>query len=1171
MRAVVVQGRRQGSGVILNRRLVLTCAHVIEEPPDTGQERVGTGRDGDRTSPQERYAVIPYEAALAAQHDGGPAPRADLVVTHPVDAPAPRRPDVTVVHPDTGPVTCSLAWIDHEQDAAVLYAAADLPFTTHVRTGRLDTHQPLPDCQIIGYPEVQRRARRVACDQFTGTVLPVAGRPGTGLTFAFDQLPAEPPADIREVRPRLQGPFGTSSTGPGKTLLAGLSGAPVFAGEVLLGIVTHIPRARFQLRAEGTAVVDLRDLPYDLPGSEPITEHITADTSYEAEYAAAVESAYRRTKVFGLDDLNRRESEWDLDIAYLSLEAEASQTRRMTGAAYTAAGAQHGLVEDFASGARSTSPKPAGQAPQRIDALLSTRPRVLLRGDAGAGKTTLVWWLAAHVAMGTLGPRLAELNGLVPFVVPLRTVRAQDGAFPTPAGLPRTARLMIDSAPGGWATRVLRAGRALLLVDGLDEVPGADREEAQQWLAALLRRFPETRCVATVRPLAVEPDWLATEGFEELRLLPMRDDDIQTFVASWHRAARQDGDDIDHIHELERDLLRQFQLNHTLRDLARTPLLCAVICALHRKRQGFLPETRFRLYQSALEMLLGNRDVRRRVGTPDGIDMSVEEHHQILQRFAVWLVRCGQLELTREQAAPQLESALSGMARVREQGSAEDILTHLRNRSGLLQERADDSFQFIHRTFQDFLAAKEFVEGGYLGELVRNAAEAQWRDVVLLAAGHCGRREIHELLVGLLDRADGAGTSAEFRTGLYVLAARCSEHASWLEQEVAERLRQRVRTLVPPSDSKGVLRLINLGPYVLPLLPPPQKLDDAQTNRITNVLCGIGGADAIPYARRLAKDAPDYVRESLALSWKNFPTEEYAREILCMVDLSRETLLVTSAQQCAQLYRLPRPHSIDFEGDLSSTVLGRAVTSCRRVSVQKNGALTNLAFLHDWQRRNSTRPKGPLDWLRIDDCPELRDVSAVASTALDSLLLDARCLPNAALAPLGDIPGLRRLRLYDLAVERVRDLAAHSGVQQLRLHTRRELDLVGLDRWESLTDLAVLSPLTPAAQLLAHLRGAPRISSATTIMPTLSALLNQPAVPHLTSLVLQGVKDWTHLPMLPEVFPALTSLALDLRPELPRRLDLRPLNALPDLQVKARIPVHPAIDVVGGERYGIVN
>lgn len=135
--------------------------------------------------------------------------------------------------------------------------------------------------------------------------------------------------------------------------------------------------------------------------------------------------------------------------------------------------------------------------------------------------------------------------------------------------------------------------------------------------------------MATVRPLAVEPNWLKAHGFEELRLPPMRNKDIRSFMGAWHRAARLDGDDREHLTELEQDLAHHFTQNTALRDLARTP-----------------PALR--------------GDKRRKIDAPEGITMDVEEQIQLLQRIAVWLVREGQSEFSREQALRQLARALPG-------------------------------------------------------------------------------------------------------------------------------------------------------------------------------------------------------------------------------------------------------------------------------------------------------------------------------------------------------------------------------------------------------------------------------------------------------------------------------------------------------------------------------
>ncbi|MEK8172006.1 NACHT domain-containing protein [Streptomyces sp. M19] len=54
--------------------------------------------------------------------------------------------------------------------------------------------------------------------------------------------------------------------------------------------------------------------------------------------------------------------------------------------------------------------------------------------------------------------------------------------------------------PAGWADRVLAAGRGLLLVDGLDEIPERDRDRVRDWLTDLLIAYPGNLWLVTSRP-----------------------------------------------------------------------------------------------------------------------------------------------------------------------------------------------------------------------------------------------------------------------------------------------------------------------------------------------------------------------------------------------------------------------------------------------------------------------------------------------------------------------------------------------------------------------------------------------------------------------------------------------------------------------------------------------
>ncbi|WP_309235397.1 NACHT domain-containing protein [Streptomyces sp. TRM64462] len=893
-------------------------------------------------------------------------------------------------------------WSDPGLDAALLHVSRGPEdwFGSLLRT--VATDRPVPHCEILGFPQIQRydHGGKLDLDQYTGTVLPMAGLIQRTMVFEFDRPPAVERPD-------------------GRSPLAGLSGAPVFAGDGLIGIVKEVPAGRGHRRVHCVPLGVLAKNPkfrqtYMVVTRLPLPDRLTGTTGahpedrvYAEEYAEALGAAYRRTRIFGLDDLGRRDAEWDLDTAYLSLEAASGDP-----------------------------------APQRVDDLLGSRPRVLLRGDAGAGKTTLVWWLAAHAAAGTLGPELGELNGLVPFVVPLRSLRARSGALPAPADLPGVARLPVDAPPDGWAGRVLKAGRGLLLVDGLDEVPQDDREAAHTWLCALLDRFPDTRCLATVRPLAVEPGWLEPAGFEELTLLPLRDADIRAFVAAWHRAARLDADPREDLDALERDLVQQFERNPTLADLARTPLLAAVICALHRLRQGFLPESRWALYDSALRMLLGTRDKRRSVSAPEGVTLSVEEHHQLLQRVAAWLVRGGQTEFTRDQALHQLTRALPGMPGVRDQGGPELILTHLLNRTGLLQERSDDVFQFTHRTFQDFLAAKEFVEDDNVKEMLGHAHDQQWHDVLLLAAGHCARRQLPVLVNGLLHAGDAS--RADRRTTLYVLAALCAQHAAWLDERTDARVRGAVRGLLPPGNAGRRSELARLGPYVLPLLPEPDdRLDRLDRQQRTLALIHeVGGREAVPYARRFATGGtPTWLFSS---DWDRYPTREYAREVLDRLDLRHTPLRLTTRAQLAELPGLPGAGNLVVAGDFTADELAVALDghAARRVRIENNRFLEGLGFLEACPC---------LEVLELHRCTALPSVAVPPGLGgLTSLTLASVRVSTAGLEALARLPRLQSLYVEQPVLEgdrlglaplcRLPDLAVHiTGLPQNRISGHRLL------------------------------------------------------------------------------------------------------------------------------------
>lgn len=69
-------------------------------------------------------------------------------------------------------------------------------------------------------------------------------------------------------------------------------------------------------------------------------------------------------------------------------------------------------------------------------------------------------------------------------------------------------------------------------------------------------------------------------------------------------------------------------------------------------------------------------------------------------------------------------------------GGAREVYRYLLERSGLLREPLDGAVCFIHRTFQDYLAARAAVEDLDFDLLAKNAHLGQWADVIRMAVAH---------------------------------------------------------------------------------------------------------------------------------------------------------------------------------------------------------------------------------------------------------------------------------------------------------------------------------------------------------------------------------------------------------------------------------------------------
>lgn len=584
------------------------------------------------------------------------------------------------------------------------------------------------------------------------------------------------------------------------------------------------------------------------------------------------ESAYRRLVAKQLDQVelfgvtvSEKVRSYALSTAYVSLKINLSSAR-------------NSLIDERSADMSDLKHDTiaSGSHTMLIEEALGAARRIFLRGEAGSGKTTLLQWLAVRSSSGDFRDHLSSWNDSIPFFIRLRRYSGKD--LPRPEEfLHGVGRHVSDQMPMGWIHEMLNSGRALVLIDGVDELPDVQRNSARSWLRELVQSYPDARYVITSRPAAAPELWLQTEDFNVLEIQSMSLADIEAFVSHWHSAFYQnvvEGTELDRIKSCEQQLLESIRSRRHLRMLATSPLLTALLCALHLDRRMQLPRDRMELYSVALEMLLERRDVEREINTSE-VSMSRTDKTIILEDIAYWLIRNGWSDATVDRVLDRLTDKLSYMHRVN--ANAEQVLQFLLDRSGLLRTPVEGRIDFVHKTFQEFLAARAAIGSDDIGVLVQNANNDQWREVVLMAAGHAQVRQREELLTRILERAKRDGDN---RHVLQALAVGCLQNSPELSLELSEKLQRVTSRLLPPKSLTEASALANAGDLALELLSARSGYTTREAVATIRMASIIGGDHAMSIIARCAHKPGSVVRNELHRAWLRFDAEVYARDIL---------------------------------------------------------------------------------------------------------------------------------------------------------------------------------------------------------------------------------------------------------------------------------------------------
>ncbi len=377
--------------------------------------------------------------------------------------------------------------------------------------------------------------------------------------------------------------------------------------------------------------------------------------------------------------------------------------------------------------------------------------------DPGYGKTTLMQFLTLNFSnQGYVEKGAREL---IPVLLLFRNFhgRIQSENQPTLPQLIIETVLQLPRcenfrASESWFREKLKQGKCLVMLDGLDEVPDAQRELVSRWANWQMQNYP-SQFILTSRPHGYNSNLF--QGVERFDVLDFNNDQKRTFIEKWYRfiaweikwrwhwidsqrqepakqlseeqAKAQSQDDAD---KAAADLRQQLFADLNLIDLAKNPLLLTIIAVTHKFKER-LPQRRLDVYREIFKLLLEDRPYQRQTRLTIS---NAADNQEILQPLALSLTKANITQFKPRQGAEWVKDRL---AKVYSDPALtpEKFLQEIQQVSGLLAGGEGYLYEFTHKTFQEYLAAVELSERG-IGqrEVISHFSDKNWKEVVYFYA-----------------------------------------------------------------------------------------------------------------------------------------------------------------------------------------------------------------------------------------------------------------------------------------------------------------------------------------------------------------------------------------------------------------------------------------------------
>ncbi|MFN6463105.1 MAG: NACHT domain-containing NTPase [Nostoc sp. DedVER02] len=366
--------------------------------------------------------------------------------------------------------------------------------------------------------------------------------------------------------------------------------------------------------------------------------------------------------------------------------------------------------------------------------------KLMVLGKPGAGKTTFLKYLAMQCIEGRY-----QANR-----VPLFITLKDFAEAPKKPDIFKFIVQLLSSCEVTHASAVveklLKQGKAFVLLDGLDEVREEDSKRVLRQIQEFSDFFHTNQFVITCRIAAKEYTY---QSFTEVEMADFDEKQIALFAQNWFQLT-------DPVKSQR--FIQKLKENKPIQELASSPLLLTLLCLVFGD-SGDFPANRSELYQEGLDILLKKWDAKRNIEREQVYkNLSLQRKEDLLSQIGLTTFEQKDYFFKQKTAEAYIADFIRNLRNADTDPEvlkldSEAVLKSIEAQHGLLVERAKGIYSFSHLTFHEYFAAREIVANSSWETLLEHITEKRWREVFLLTAGMM--RKADDLTLLMKHKIDG--------------------------------------------------------------------------------------------------------------------------------------------------------------------------------------------------------------------------------------------------------------------------------------------------------------------------------------------------------------------------------------------------------------------------------